>query len=804
MLLKNWKMNYREYAGLECTAPCSMYSVLLDHKLIPDPFYGMNDRMLREYSNYGCSFTCEFDASEDILSKEYNFLKFNGLDTICTIILNGEIIGKTKNMHRRYEFNVKSLLKTKGNILTLEFDSPLEYFREMDNKHYVFADADNEKGAPHLRKALCMSGWNWCPSLPDMGIFRSVELLSYDTDKIDDFFVRQQHKNGVVNLEITASTKHNSSAAIIAEIDGKRVELKDGKANVVIDNPRLWWARGYGEQNLYDITFELVSDGKVIDKLSKKIGLRTLTISNTFEGDGSEFAFVLNGVKIFAMGANYIPEDSIFPRITTEVIDKLLRQCVDANYNCIRIWGGGYYPSEEFYDLCDKYGLMVWQDFMFGCNNVYLHKEFKEEVIAEAIDNIKRIRNHASLALLCGNNENEHLIWDNPNRIDIGQGLLIKNDYLELFEHILPDICDELAPHVFYWPSTPSSFGGFNDPDNFAYGDTHYWDVFCRYKPYELYRTILPRFCSEFGFASLPSIKTLRTFGEEKDMNLTSRVMENHQKWSEGWDVAGNKVLLDFVIDNYLYPADIEQIAYASQVLQADAIAYALEHFRRHRGYCMGALYWQVNDCCPVISWSSIDYFGRYKALHYAAKKFFAPVAMGLFTENGNLIINIANETLSEFKGRVKVFRSKSDLTVLDVKSAEIMVDKLSSKDVISVKINNESPYDTYYYAELYDEHGALITRNTFLMCKPKHFEWNKPEIKISVKQIDGGVQINVTADTFVKGLQLEFINFDANLSNNFFDIVSTDTYSVTVETDRSAEDVLKNITYMSIYDVGK
>ncbi len=799
MLLNNWKMNYREHSGLECTAPCSMYSVLLEHKLIPDPFYGMNDRELRDYSLYGCSFTTEFDVSEEEFNKEYNFLKFNGLDTICTITLNGEIIGKTKNMHRRYEFDVKSLLKKNGNVLTLEFDSPLEYFREMDNKHYIFADADNEPGAPQLRKCLSMSGWNWCPSLPDMGIFRSVELDSYDIDKIDDFFVRQYHKDGVVTLEITASSKHNSDSVIFAEIDGKRVELKNGKASVVIDNPKLWWVRGYGEQNLYDISIELVNVGKAIDKVSKKIGLRTLTISNTFEGDGSEFAFVINGVKIFAMGANYVPEDNIFPRINIDVIDKLLHQCMDANYNCIRIWGGGYYPSEEFYDLCDKYGLMVWQDFMFGCNNVYLHKEFKEEIIQEAIDNVKRIRNHASLALLCGNNENEHLIWDNPNRIDIGQGLLIKNDYLELFEHILPDICDELAPHVFYWPSTPSSFGGFNDPDNLAYGDTHFWQVFCWLKPYEIYRDYKLRFCSEFGFSSFPNIKTIHSFGEDKDMNVTSRVMENHQKWSEG-----NKVISTFILENYLQPVNMEQVALASQLLQADALSYAVEHYRRLRGYCMGALYWQVNDCCPVISWSSIDYFGRYKALHYVAKKFFAPVELGLFTENGKLIANIANETMDSFCGKVKIFRANSNLTVLDSCEADFTVDKLTSEDVLSVKINDERPYDTYYYAELYDNAGNLITRHTHLLCKPKHFEWQKPEIKLSTEKVPGGVQINISADTFVKGLEINFRDFDANPSDNYFDIVSGDTYKITVETDLSCAEVLDNISCISTYDIGK
>lgn len=799
MLLNNWKMNYRDYKNLACTVPCSMYSVLLEHELIPDPFYGMNDRVLRDYSLYGCSFTTEFDVTEENLNKEYNFLKFNGLDTICTITLNGEIIGKTKNMHRRYAFDVKSLLKKSGNIITLEFDSPLEYFREMDNKHYIFADADNEPGAPQLRKAFSMSGWNWCPSLPDMGIWRSVELYSYDVDKIDDFFVRQYHKNDVVTLEITASTKHASDAEIFVYIDGKSAKLVNGKTTIVIENPKLWWVRGYGEQNLYDITFELVHNNSVIDSVSKKIGLRTLTISNTFEGDGSEFAFVINGIKIFTMGANYVPEDNLLARVNIKIIDKLLHQCMDANYNCIRIWGGGYYPSEEFYDLCDKYGIMVWQDFMFGCNNVYLHKEFKEEVIAEAIDNVKRLRNHASLALLCGNNENEHLIWDNPNRIDIGQGLLIKNDYMELFEHILPDICDELAPHVFYWPSTPSSFGGFNDPDNLAYGDTHFWQVFCWLKPYEIYRDYKLRFCSEFGYSSFPNIKTIKTFGEEKDMNVTSRVMENHQKWSEG-----NKVISSFVLENYLQPINMEQVSLASQLLQADAVCYAVEHYRRLRGYCMGALYWQVNDCCPVISWSSIDYFGRYKALHYAAKKFFAPIEMGIFIENGKLIVNIGNETMDNFSGKVKVFRSKSDFEILDSYEADFSMDKLSAEDVLSIKLNEESPYDTYYYAELYDATGKLITRHTHLLCKPKHFEWQKPEISISTEKAENGVIINVKANTFVKGLAIGFENFDANPTDNYFDIVNKETSSVFVETDLSPDEVYKNISIISTYNIGR
>jgi len=372
--------------------------------------------------------------------------------------------------------------------------------------------------------------------------------------------------------------------------------------------------------------------GEVFDRCHKQLGLRTLTVSTEpdADGKGSEFCFVLNGVKIFSMGANLVPMDNLLSRITDQRWETIVRQAVDANFNTLRVWGGGYYPDSRFYELCDQYGLLVWQDFMVACANIYLTSEMAEEFTQEAICNLKRLHHHASLALLCGNNEMESGVINWGSR----DNQLVRDDYTRLYGHLLPELCETYAPDTYYWPSSPSSGGGFDDPDNPAKGDTHYWEVWHGGVPFTTYRQKRFRFCSEYGFESFPSMKTIRTFAREEDMNCFSRVMENHQKCR-----GGNGKILRYLADNYLYPATFENLVYASQLLQADAIKYGVEHFRRQRGYCMGSTYWQFNDCWPVASWSSVDCFGRYKALHYAARKFYAPVAMGLFLENGALTV---------------------------------------------------------------------------------------------------------------------------------------------------------------------
>ena len=794
MIVKDWTLYYEGQEPVACQAPCTLYSVLYESGRIPDPFYGLNDQRLTALADKDCAFEAQVEADEALLSRQYVELTFQGLDTICRISLNGRELDRVKNMHRAYTYDVKELLRPGKNTLRLEFASPTRYFAERHAKHYLYTnDGDTIPGAAHLRKALYQSGWDWGPALPDMGIYRPVTLEGYDVDRIGDVAVRQHHReDGSVEVEVSVAGKRGADTVCCASMDGKRVELTGGTGRIVVENPRLWWVRGYGEQNLYDLDIEMTAGGRVIDRCRKEIGLRTLTVSTAKDpdGGGSEFCFVNNGVKIFSMGANYIPQDNLLSRVTPERLDEMMVQCLDGNFNTLRVWGGGYYPDDYFFQLCDRNGILVWLDFMVACANVYMTEEFERECAAEAEGVLKRLHHHASLGLFCGNNEMEEMIANQGK----GESLLVRNDYVRLYEHVLPELCERYAPQTFYWPSSPSSGGGFDEPGNFARGDTHYWEVWHGGVPFTTYRKKSFRFCSEYGFESFPSMKTIRTFCEEKDMNCFSRVMEDHQKCK-----GGNGKILRYLADNYLYPSSFEDLVYLSQLLQADAIKYGVEHFRRQRGYCMGSIYWQFNDCWPVASWSSVDSLGRYKALHYAAKKFYAPVAMGLFLENGRLAVNISNETMADFRGHIQLSLCRSDLTVLDQVRAEAAVEALTARDVFTYKVPESDPYETYLYVDLYDGAGNFLMRQTELLVPAKHFSWLPPHLDFQFADVEGGVEIAVTSDVFTKGVAIDFDSFDCVLSDNFFDLTDGQPYRVTARTDRSAAQLRDHLLYKTV-----
>ncbi len=796
MQIKNWTFHYEGFEPLSCQAPCTMYSVLLEHNKIPDPFQGRNDQLLTELADRDCAFTAEFDVEPWVMQQDYAELTFHGLDTICTVTLNGTRLGQVQNMHRSYTYEVRQLLRPGQNLLRLDFSSPTRYFAQRHQRHYLYTnDGDTIPGAAHLRKALYMSGWDWGPALPDMGIYRPVELRAYSIDRIADVAVRQNHHDGVVDLTVTADTAKGSGCSLYASIDGRRVPLENGRGEIRIADPKLWWVRGYGEQPLYELEVELVQDEQVIDRCRKVIGLRSLTVSTQPDPDkkGSEFCFVINGVKIFAMGANYIPQDSLLTRVTHEKMDEMMQQCLDANFNSLRIWGGGTYPDDYFFELCDRNGILVWLDFMIACANVWMTPEFEQECAAEAEENLKRLRHHASLGLICGNNEMELAVmtWG------IGESQLVREDYIQLYERVLPRIAEAVAPDIFYWPSSPCSGGGFDDPGNFARGDTHYWEVWHGGVPFTTYRQKHFRFCSEYGFESFPSMKTIQSFCPEQEQNCFSRIMEDHQKCK-----GGNGKILRYLADNYLYPHSFPKLVYASQLLQADAIKYGVEHFRRERGYCMGSLYWQFNDCWPVASWSSVDYYGRYKALHYAAKKFYAPVAMGLFLENGVLKVNVSNETMQDFQGTIRLSLRKSDLRLLDGAEERVSVRALTSSDVFTYHVQAADAYDSFLAVDLFDENGTFIMRQTELLTAPKHFEWKKPQFSIQCRDTADGVQIEVCTDVFAAGVCIDFDGFDCVLSDNFFALTDGQPYRVLARTDRTAQELAEKISLVSIYDI--
>lgn len=526
-------INEPEKLNISAKVPGSLYSAMLDGGLMADPYYRENEFISTDISDRDVCFERSFDVPEEMQDSDRLLLDFKGIDTVAEVVLNGTVLGNTANMHREYVYDVTDIVMPVGNVLKVNIFSPLRYIREKNEKEPLWGVASTVAGFPHIRKAHYMYGWDWGPKLPDMGIWRDVFLRSVKGGVIDGVYVRQEHSRadeGVVTLSVEVTAGHIcseslSAKAVITCPDGNVLEAAakfNGGRKVTleftVDNAQLWYPRGYGEQPLYALAVTLYDGDIEADCHRENIGLRTVYVSQTpdAEGDGREFAFVVNGIKIFAMGANYIPEDQIISRCSPDKTARLLKQCAMANFNMIRVWGGGFYPDDSFYDACDRLGLLVWQDFMFACAVYRADVEFCANVKQEIIDNVKRLRNHPSLAMWCGNNEIESM-WQYWG---IDADPEYKKDYLRLFEALIPKVLDFYDPVTFYHPSSPSSGGGFIDSGANNKGDSHYWAVWHSLRPFTDYYSYKFRFCSEYGFESIPSIKTVRRFAE-KEGSLT-------------------------------------------------------------------------------------------------------------------------------------------------------------------------------------------------------------------------------------------------------------------------------------------
>lgn len=761
----------------EMTVPGSAMDSFFRAGVLPDPYYGMNEYKWTEFWKNDFDIRAKFQLSPEEAGREEILLTFYGIDTVADVFLNGVFLGHTENMHRTWVYSVKDAAKEGENLLEIHLESPMgfiERYQPEKGREIHFTSTGTTPGSQYIRKAHSMFGWDWGPKLPDAGLFRKVELCCYDEARLGESLIRQKHQDGMVTLhvdtEIQWAKGQEKQETVRKEYflyaPSGELLYEGADSTICIAKPLLWWPNGYGKQPLYKLQVKLrkvqLDDGFVLDTKEYRIGLRTMTVSREDDQWGQEFAFMVNGVKIFARGADYIPDDCFYPRITQEILERDVKAAVFANFNCLRVWGGGYYPSDEFYDLCDEYGILLWQDLMYACNIYDLTESFAENIAAETRDNVLRFRNHACLGLICGNNEMETawLEWkDTQNHAPS-----LKRDYLIQFEHLLSEIVKELAPDTFYWPSSPSSGGSFDDPGDENRGDCHYWDVWHGQKPFSEYMKHYFRFCSEFGFQSLPSIKTVETFTEEKDRNLFSRVMESHQK-----NPAANGKILYYLSETFRYPKNLESLIFLSQILQGYAMKEATEHWRRNRGRCMGSIYWQFNDNWPVASWSSMDYYGRYKALHYMAKGFCDSVAGSIEKQDAVMGFWISNETLEPVNIRARISLKTLGFKVLWEKECQLEIPGLTSmyvhkKDYQELICGKED--QVFLVAEYeYEQEQKVICKKEFETFVPmKYLELEDPKFQVTEKE-DGSLSIRT--NSFVPYCMLEGISQDIIWNEN-------------------------------------
>lgn len=812
-----WRMRARDTNDWhEALVPGSVYADLLRDGSMEDPFYGENEQAAFNLLYQDYEYVRGFQLSKEQLEAPRALLRCRGLDTLAQVYLNGSLIGEAKDMHTCYEFEAKKALREGENEIRVLFDSPIRYVLAAEKKRPGWGSSDATPGFAHLRKAHCMFGWDWGPRLPDAGIWRDIELVFFEGPRIDSVHVIQEHHEGFVDLRFESELLEAEGRELLCSVtvtgpDGK-VYQDGGAGSLRIENPQLWWPAGFGEQPLYTVSAVLSEKGKRLDSWQRRIGLRTLWVDQQDDEWGRSFCHVVNGVKIFAMGGDYIPEDNILSRVTPERTRRLLEDAKLANFNCIRVWGGGYYPDDFFFDICDELGLLVWQDFMYACACYDLSEQFEKAITEEARQNVRRLRHHASLALLCGNNEMEMFQqaalsatikgFDNPFKPWEMHHL---SDYIRMYEHILPGVMKELAPEVFYWPSSPSCGGALDNPNDPSRGDVHYWDVWHGEKPFSEYRKFLFRYVSEFGFQSFPGLKTVESFMRPEDHNIFSRVMERHQR-----NKAANGKILSYLSQTYRYPYSFEKLLYASQLLQADAIRCGVEHWRRNRGRCMGAVIWQLNDCWPVASWSSIDYFGRWKALHYAARRFFAPVLLsvheeGEHTQNPQINefmtspirktarLNVSNETMKEAICTVHWSLRSADGKIRQQGEEQLTVPALSARWLPELDFPEADLTGDYFSYELWMD-GRWVSGGTALFCAPKHFRFTDSALAVSAD----GEEITVKASAFAKYVCIESDDPDLLLSDNFFDMNPGERR---VKVLRGSA---KNLRARSVYDLDK
>lgn len=794
VLDKGWEFSQAgSNEWMSARVPGTVHQDLLDHGRLPDPFYGMNEQKVQWVEKEDWLYRTVFTVTADQLKSDAAWLTFEGLDTYADVYLNGSLLLKADNMFVGHKLAVKDVLREGENRLMIRFRSPVEETApqwDTDGFNYPADNDHSEKRmSVYTRKAPYSYGWDWGIRLATSGIWRPVKLTFCNGAAIDDFFVRQQEVTEQVakvdnQLEINnvTTTLKEAQVKVVyaygeqADTLTRTVVLQPGKNSLSmpawIEKPHLWMPNGWGDPALYTFTATVSVDGKEVASREEAIGLRSIRVVMEDDKDGKSFYFEVNGKPMFAKGSNYIPGDALLPNMTGERYARLFEDIRAANMNMVRVWGGGIYEDDRFYEEADRNGILVWQDFIFACTTYPHDPTFLKRVSEEAVYNMRRLRNHASLAMWCGNNEiyEGMRYWGWKDKYSPVVWKEMTEGYDVLFRQLLPELVEANDPGRFYMHGSPYE-ANWGRPESWKIADSHNWGTWYGQKPFESLDTEIPRFMSEYGFQAFPEMKTIRMFASPEDYELESPVMNAHQKAS-----IGNFLIKKTMALYYKVPEKFEDLIYAGLILQGQGMRHGIEAHRRHRPYCMGSLPWQLNDSWPVVSWSSIDYYGNWKAMHYQIRRAFAPVLVDAIKEGNNLSYYIMSDRLTDeeltlnlelmdFNG--KVYRKQKVDGLLPANTS-----KLFYQEPVEQALAGRDSATTFMHMVVKSKKGEVLSDEIYYFAHPKDQFLPKTPLHWQVKQKKGYCEVTVKADKLARDIFIEVPVQGVRFSDNFFDLL--------------------------------
>lgn len=816
-LHEGWKFRQARLTNwYPATVPGVVHTDLLQNKIIEDPFFRLNERGLQWIDKEDWVYETCFTLAADMMRKENMELVFEGLDTYADVYLNDECILKADNMFRCWSIPVRQYIREENNILKVYFHSPvkidvpkwdaLPYQYPASNDQSENGGLFNKKISIFARKAGYHYGWDWGPRLVTSGIWRPVYIRAWSDLRINDVFIEQKEVGAgraviAGHVELDADKDMNGVLVTITdEVTGRvlgewQADLKRGTNRVTVDfvlhKPKLWWSNGLGEPFLYRFRTDIIAGGELLDSKTERVGIRSLKVVHQPDKDGHTFYIELNGRPVFAKGANYIPSDNFLPRVTPENYKRTILDAAGVNMNMLRVWGGGIYENDVFYDLCDEYGIMIWQDFMFACSMYPAEGALLDNIHQEAVDNVKRLRNHACIALWCGNNECQDawLGWGwkcEIERQNKEYADKIWAQYRQQYHVTLPGVVREYAPGTFYWPSSPFAFEG--EMSGTTDGDRHYWSVWHGKAPISDYDSEKSRFFSEYGFQSFPEFESVKRYAPyPEDWDIRSEVMMSHQR---GGDHA-NGLIETYLLNEYKKPRDFRAFLYMNHVLQGDAIKTAIESHRRQMPYNMGTLFWQHNDCWPVASWASRDYYGRWKAQHYYTRKVYDDILISPVVEGDDLKVYAVSDRLENTSGQLQLQVCQFDGTVVHHWGKSVGISGNDSRVCFSAplaKLLEGADRGTVYVRVDYTDKSGRVYHNNYCLGKQKDMDYPKVDLQTEVRSIEGGYEVMVSADKFARAVCLSVADNESVYSDNYFDVQPKSSVQVQVRTRLSAE----------------